>query len=117
MSLTKQRISLKGKEKTTKPFEPDRRDFLKKTGNVLFAAAAGPIIALSATRAHAVEAVVVQTKKTQAAITPQQALHMLKEGNTRFVQGTMLKSATLVLSRVRQSSSGCVRCHKLVRFS
>ena len=74
-----------------KPFETDRRDFLKKAGSVLLATATGPIIALSATRAHAAKAVVTQTKKTQAAITPQQALHMLKEGNTRFVQGTMLK--------------------------
>ena len=34
---------------------------------------------------------VTQTKETQSAITPQMALQMLKDGNTRFIQGKMLK--------------------------
>jgi carbonic anhydrase len=34
---------------------------------------------------------IAQTKETQAAITPQMALQMLKDGNQRFVSGTMKK--------------------------
>jgi len=36
-------------------------------------------------------AAIAQTKETQAAITPQIALQMLKDGNQRFVSGTMKK--------------------------
>ena len=36
-------------------------------------------------------AAIAQTKETQAAITPQMALQMLKDGNQRFVSGTMKK--------------------------
>src|SRR5262245_27506397 len=42
----------------------------------------------SETRPH-VTAPIAQTKETQAAITPQVALQMLKEGNERFTSGTM----------------------------
>src|SRR6266545_6396069 len=38
-----------------------------------------------------VVAAIAQTKETQAAITPQMALQMLKDGNKRFVSGTMKK--------------------------
>jgi carbonic anhydrase len=38
-----------------------------------------------------VVAAIAQTKETQAAITPQLALQMLKDGNQRFVSGTMKK--------------------------
>src|SRR6266481_4767739 len=38
-----------------------------------------------------VVAAIAQTKETQAAITPQIALQMLKDGNQRFVSGTMKK--------------------------
>ena len=74
-----------------KTFEKDRRDFMKKAGSGLLATAAGSGIALSALQAHAAQSAMTQTKKTQAAITPQKALQMLKEGNNRFVQGNMLK--------------------------
>ena len=80
-----------GKDITMKTFEKDRRDFMKKAGSGLLATAAGSGIALSALQAHAGQSAVTQTKKTQAAITPQKALQMLKEGNSRFVQGNMLK--------------------------
>ena len=74
-----------------KTFDTERRDFMKKAGSGLLATAAGSTIALSALQAHAAQSAVTQTKKTQAAITPQKALQMLKEGNSRFVQGKMLK--------------------------
>src|SRR6266571_2258766 len=38
-----------------------------------------------------VVAAIAQTKETQAAITPQMALQILKDGNERFVSGTMKK--------------------------
>src|SRR5437899_6267127 len=38
-----------------------------------------------------VVAAIAQTKESQAAITPQMALQMLKDGNQRFVSGTMKK--------------------------
>ena len=69
----------------------NRRNFLKKAGGSLIAAAAGSSLALSALQAHAAQTAVTQNKQTQDATTPQKALQMLKEGNTRFVQGNMLK--------------------------
>jgi carbonic anhydrase len=57
----------------------------------LIAAAAGSSLALSTISACAAQTAVTQSKQTQGAITPQTALQMLKEGNTRFVQGNMLK--------------------------
>jgi carbonic anhydrase len=74
-----------------KTIDTNRRNFMKKTGSSLIAAAAGSSLALSAIKAHAVQSAVTQTKQTQSATTPQKALQMLKEGNTRFVQGNMLK--------------------------
>ncbi len=74
-----------------KTIDVDRRDFMKKAGSGLLATASVSGIALSAQQAHAAQADVAQSKKTQAAITPQKALQMLKEGNARFVQGNMLK--------------------------
>jgi hypothetical protein len=56
----------------------DRRNIMKKTGGLLLAASVGSSLALSAARAH-------------AAASAQKALQMLKEGNTRFFQGKMLK--------------------------
>ena len=74
-----------------KQLEQNRRDFMKKTGNVLFATAVVLVIALYPLQTIADGSAVTQTKTTQAAITPQKALQMLKEGNTRFVQGNMLE--------------------------
>ena len=65
----------------------DRRNFMKKAGGSLIAAAAGSSLALSAMRAHAAQSAVTQTKQTQGATTPQKALQMLKEGNSRFAPG------------------------------
>jgi carbonic anhydrase len=74
-----------------KTFEINRRDFMKKIGNRLLSTAAVLVIALYPLQILAGESAVTQTKTTQAAITPQKALQMLKEGNTRFVQGDMLE--------------------------
>ena len=93
-----------GKDITMKTFEKDRRDFMKKAGSGLLATAAGSGIALSALQAHAAQSAVTQTKKTQAAITPKKALQMLKEGNTRFVQGNMLKRN--LMKQVKATASG-----------
>ena len=87
-----------------KTFDADRRDFMKKAGSGLLAAAAGSGIALSALQAHAAQSGVTQSKKTQAAITPQKALQMLKEGNTRFVQGKMLKRN--LMQQVKATATG-----------
>ena len=72
----------------------DRRNFIKTAGSSLIAAAAGSSLALSAMQAHAAPSAVTQTKQTQAAITPQTALQMLKEGNTRFCPGENAANAT-----------------------
>ncbi len=71
--------------------DKDRRNFMKSAGGSLIAAAAGSSIVLSALNAHAAQPYVTQNKQTQEATTPQKALQMLKEGNTRFVQGNMIK--------------------------
>jgi len=82
----------------------DRRNIMKKTGGLLLAASVGSSLALSAARAHAAASAVTQTKETQAAITPQKALQMLKEGNTRFVQGKMLKRD--LMQQVKATAAG-----------
>jgi carbonic anhydrase len=87
-----------------KPIDFNRRNFMKKAGGSLIAAAAGSSLALSATQAHAAQSAVTQTKQTQAAVTPQTALQMLKDGNTRFVQGNMLKRD--LMQQVKATGSG-----------
>ena len=69
----------------------DRRNFMKKTGSSLVAATVGSTIALSAMRSYAASSAATQTAQTQAAITPQKALQMLKDGNSRFLQGKLLQ--------------------------
>ena len=69
--------------------DTDRRNFIKRAGGSLIAAAAGSSLTLSALQAHAAPSAVTQTKQTQGATTPQKALQMLKEGNSRFIQGKM----------------------------
>jgi carbonic anhydrase len=69
----------------------DRRRFLKRAGGSLFAAGA-VAGGLSAKSARADQPVAVtQTRETQAAITPQEALRMLQDGNARFVEGRSLQ--------------------------
>ena len=75
----------------TNTLDIDRRNFMKKTGGSLLAAAAGSSLALSAMRAHATPSAMTQSKQTQVATTPQKALQMLKDGNSRFIQGNMLQ--------------------------
>ncbi len=87
-----------------KSIDTNRRNFMKKAGGSLIAAAAGSSIAFSAIRAHAAQSAVTQTKETQAAMTPQMALQMLKEGNTRFVQGNMLKRD--LMQQVKTTAGG-----------
>lgn len=84
--------------------DTDRRNFMKKAGGSLIAAAAGSNLALTAMQAHATQSAVTQTKETQAAMTPQMALQMLKEGNTRFVQGNMLKRD--LMQQVKATATG-----------
>jgi len=64
---------------------------LKGAGTSLIAGGASAGIGLSARSASAAQTAVTQTKETQAAITPEKALQMLKDGNARFVQGKMLQ--------------------------
>ena len=74
-----------------KKINSDRRRFMKKTGRSLLAATVGSSIALTSLRTHAASSAVTQTKTTQSAITPQKALQMLKDGNSRFLQGNLLQ--------------------------
>jgi carbonic anhydrase len=83
-----------------------RRRFLKGAGSALIASGAvslpvlapvlapalAPALALSASPVRAAAGTAAsQTRQTQAATTPAQALRMLEQGNARFVHGTMLK--------------------------
>ena len=72
--------------------DSDRRRFLRSAGSAMVATGSVSSLAFSAGPAHsAQQEAVTQTKVTQAAITPEIALRMLKDGNARFVQGKMLK--------------------------
>ena len=77
---------------------------MKRAGSSLIAATAGSSVALAAMRAHAAASAVTQTKETQAGITPEKALQMLKEGNTRFVQGKMIKRD--LMQQVKATAGG-----------
>ncbi len=88
----------------TSTLDIDRRNFMKKTGGSLLAATVGSSLALSALRANAASSAVTQTKQTQSAITPQKALQMLKDGNSRFVQGKMLQRN--LMQQVKATGSG-----------
>ncbi len=81
-----------------------RRDFMKNTASSLIVGAAGSSLAMSATRSHAAQFAVTQTKQTQNATTPQKAMQMLKEGNARFVQGSMLKRN--LMKQVKATAGG-----------
>jgi carbonic anhydrase len=82
----------------------ERRNFMKKAGGSLIAAAAASSLGLSAMRAHAAQSAVTQSKQTQAATTPQKALQMLKEGNSRFVRGKMLQRD--LMQQVKATGAG-----------
>jgi carbonic anhydrase len=84
--------------------EINRRNFFKTAGSSLIAATAASSLSLVALRAHAGESAVTQTKQTQAAITPQKALEMLKTGNTRFIQGKPLSRD--LMQQVKATASG-----------
>ena len=64
----------------------------------------GTSIALPALRAHAASSAVTQTKQTQSAITPQKALQMLKDGNSRLLQGKMLQRD--LMQQVKETGPG-----------
>jgi len=87
-----------------KTIDTNRRNFMKKAGGSLIAAAAGSSLALSAIRAHAAQSAATQNKQTQAAMTPQKALQMLKDGNTRFLQGKMLQRN--LMQQVKATGAG-----------
>lgn len=66
--------------------------------------AAGAVSAVAQDAAAAGHEAVTQTQETQAAITPQKALQMLKDGNARFVAGKPLKRD--YLAQVKATSAG-----------
>ncbi len=63
----------------------------------------GLLLLLVAAPAHAQQAV-TQTKGTQEALTPTEALRMLKEGNDRFTNETMLERD--LMEQVQQTAGG-----------
>ena len=88
-----------------KTIDNTRRRFLRGAGSALVASGAVSALALSAGSTLAADhQAVTQTKETQAAITPQQALQMLKEGNERFVTGKMLQRD--YLAQVKATGGG-----------
>jgi len=87
-----------------KSIDTNRRNFIKKAGGSLIAAAAGSSLALTTMQAHAAQSAVTQTKQTQSATTPQKALQMLKEGNSRFIQGKMAQRD--LMQQVKATGSG-----------
>ena len=81
-----------------------RRGFLQTAGTTFIAAAAGSSVALSPGWAESAVSAATQTKQTQAAITPQKALRMLKEGNARFVNNRMVKRN--LMRQVKKTAGG-----------
>ena len=87
-----------------KAFDNKRRGFLKSTAWALMTAAAGASLTHGAMNAHAGQTAVTQNQKTQAAMTPQQALQMLKDGNRRFVEGNPLQRD--LMQQVKATAAG-----------
>ena len=82
-----------------------RRAFLKGASTSLAAASTATGFGMSAGLAHAAHhEAVTQTKETQAAMTPAQALQMLKDGNARFLQGRLLQRDHL--QQVKETGAG-----------
>ena len=71
---------------------------------MLFLAASAQQPAPKAPAKPQVVAAIAQTEQTQAAMTPQMALEMLKDGNRRFVSGTMKKRD--LTKQVKATSTG-----------
>jgi carbonic anhydrase len=88
----------------TNTLDIDRRNFMRRTGSSLLAATVGSSLSLSAWRALAASSAETQTHETQSAITPQKALQMLKDGNSRFVQGNMLQRN--LMQQVKATAGG-----------
>ena len=83
----------------------DRRRFLKTAASAMVATGAASGLALNATSGNAADhAAKTQTKESQAAITPAQALQKLKDGNARFVAGNMRKRN--LLAQVKATGDG-----------
>ncbi|MEQ8346734.1 MAG: carbonic anhydrase family protein [Sneathiellaceae bacterium] len=69
----------------------DRRSFLRAAGGSLVACGcAAGALGLPFQAAHAAQGCAAQTAASQAALTPQEALQYLKDGNQRYVQGKPL---------------------------
>ncbi len=85
-------------------FSNDRRLFFKQSVRALITTAAGSSLAFAAMRAHAGQSAVTQTRKTQAAMTPQQALQMLKDGNRRFLEGNPLQRD--LMQQIKATAAG-----------
>jgi len=77
---------------------------MRRAGGSLLAAAAGSSLVLSTIGACAAQSALTQTQKTQGATTPQKALQMLKDGNSRFVQGKMLQRN--LMQQVKATAGG-----------
>ncbi len=75
---------------------------MKGVGGGLVAAGLAPAVVRSAEAAH--HEAVTQTKDSQAATTPDQALQKLKDGNARFVAGKMLKRD--LMNQVKATGDG-----------
>lgn len=84
----------------------DRRGFLRAAGGAVLAAGAvaGPAALAPASAQAAEGAAATQTRESQAAITPQQALQMLKDGNARFLAGKMRQRD--LLQQVKATGDG-----------
>lgn len=84
--------------------ENDRRRFLKRAGTSLLLAGCGCAIGLPVRPAHAVQSCAAQTRESQAAMTPEAALQLLKDGNARFVEGKLLSCD--LMEQVRSTGTG-----------
>ncbi len=66
-----------------------RRKFLRSTGATFIACGCASATMLPTGVAWAAQSCAAQTSESQAAITPETALQLLREGNARFVEGRM----------------------------
>ena len=88
-----------------KTIEIDRRRLLKGVGSAVVAAGVPASFALAGRPGHAAgPAAMTQTKESQAATTPRQALQILKDGNARFVAGKMLRRD--LIKQVKATAKG-----------
>lgn len=86
-------------------FRNDRRRFLEAAGGALVTTGAMSGVALTGKSGYAADpGAGAQTKKSQAAITPADALQKLKDGNARFVEGRMRNRN--LLEQVKATADG-----------